>query len=673
MANSPPPPIGEILQHVSTSRPRPDLFPPGNGGKYIEFVIPGEGTALVVIYPDARPPIAAKLVSWTPVKVASPPATTASGAPTGSKDDKPDNKAKKEKEKEKEKTTAQKLAEQSGLKDVADEVKGKKNPKPTVAGSSEPYQISGASTYFYSEGKKQIAQLAYMSNGETWLKGPGGQETYQKFKSRDAAQEWLLAHQKPLTKQGDAGPVVVAGSPPSSTEPTKSPPQGQGWKPDGKGGFSRPLFYQGVQKGTQVWINGEIDTKGFGTWNDTVAQAGQGIPPVTGLADAAAEIAAKKRAAAVARATAEKRQQEEEARQRAAALAAAQGTGSQGSGGQNSGDGNPSQAKPNRITVRGGQAPDKVSGEVYTVTTNRDTGVKTYVMLDGRVYSQGPGGNAYLAGRDDSNERILAYQQDQVEKSVAALNSRGGSVGDWGAAATIAKDGSVNTPSHKPGTVLTPTSSKPSPEAVRPSWASGATADQIATSIESHTEKKESNYPILSDADYASDNQRDPIEILDKDDPSREKPGAAAADSTYGGGGGTGDGGDNQLDPAIQTAIENQPPQIDYSTDIRDEAEILKPAVKPAEQSVREIPLDPAIAAAMNNRPAPAWTSISKETAEAAKLPDTNLVDKHYAITDLSSPRDIYAPNPDKPSELMPLDGLNADPNHNMGGGPMAS
>src|SRR3989344_5326793 len=195
--------------------------------------------------------------------------------------------------------------------------------QPTQHQDTGPHQVSGASTYFYSDGKKQIAQLAYMSNGETWLKGPGGQETYQKFKSRDAAQEWLLTHQKPLTKQGDAGPVVVAGSPPSSTEPTKSPPQGQGWKPDGKGGFSTPLFYQGVQKGTQVWINGEIDTKGFGTWNDTVAQAGQGIPPVTGLADAAAEIAAKKRAAAVARATAEKRQQEEEARQRAAALAAA--------------------------------------------------------------------------------------------------------------------------------------------------------------------------------------------------------------------------------------------------------------------------------------------------------------------------------------------------------------
>lgn len=312
MANNPPPSISEILQHVGTSRPRPDLFPPGNGGKYVEFVIPGEGTALVILYPDAHPPIAPRLVSWTSVKVTSP-AAAAPGAPASGKDGKPDDKPKKDKEKEKEKpkSTAEKLAKESGLKAVADEVVGKK-PRPV-----------GSGTFVDKDGKTVRFDLVEV-NGTVYMVPPNSE-------GKDS--DWVRDNQ---WRHWESTSEAYAWAKDKTTESTKSvagerkvqPPTGNGWHSDGKSTATRPLFTNGKQTGYQVWKDGKIvETQGYGTWNDTVAQRGPGIPPLVGVLDTAAELAAKRRAEEAARLVAEKkRKEEEEARQRAALLAAQQPT-----------------------------------------------------------------------------------------------------------------------------------------------------------------------------------------------------------------------------------------------------------------------------------------------------------------------------------------------------------
>src|SRR3990167_6652642 len=55
---------------------------------------------------------------------------------------------------------------------------------------------AGADTFFYDkDGKKNIAQLTFQTNGKVKLKGPGGAQTYRTFDSREEADAWLNTHQ----------------------------------------------------------------------------------------------------------------------------------------------------------------------------------------------------------------------------------------------------------------------------------------------------------------------------------------------------------------------------------------------------------------------------------------------------------------------------------------------
>lgn len=399
------------------------------------------------------------------------------------------------------------------------------------------------------------------------------------------------------------------------------PPTGNGWRPDGQSGASRPLYIGGKQTGYQVWKDGKIETYGSGTWNDTVAQRGPGIPPLVGVSDAAAELVAKKKAEEAARMAAEKqRKEKEEARQRAAALVAAQngsdgGSGSGGSGSGIQGSGTPTTDDDLKTTKLGGKAPAGITGKVASTKTNHVTGVKTYLMEDGKIISHAPDGRPYLAGYDN-NQVLVHQQQEQAKASTAALLSRGGSIGDWGAAATMAKEKPTSATPHKPGEVVAPSAGQSQPKY---------------------------DYPQV---DYATD-IRDKAEILGDQPtiPITMEPQEAA--STYALGAFTNP--DYGSMPKV-----NNPAQVSISK------ETAQAAGLPDADSVDK---HYAITDFSNPDDGPfpklkqPQVSISKVTAEAAQLPGADLVDKHYAITDPfagSKTDEIFKPAPDNPTEIIP-------------------
>ncbi len=72
----------------------------------------------------------------------------------------------------------------------------------------------------------------------------------------------------------------------------------------------------------------------------------------------------------------------------------------------------PIQPKPKPIITQGGQPPKGVEGQVDYVSTNPETGIKTYHMEDGRVYSQARGKDPYLAKKADQQPGNRAPARD---------------------------------------------------------------------------------------------------------------------------------------------------------------------------------------------------------------------------------------------------------------------
>lgn len=105
--------------------------------------------------------------------------------------------------------------------------------------------------------------------------------------------------------------------------------------------------------------------------------------------------------------------------------------------------GQAAQSKPNTLKHQTKSAvvdevvepSNKNLGHISNVKTNRSTGIKTITTDEGKVYSQASGRKPYFAGYDQT--QVLANQQQNSEQATKAFNI--GAAGDWGAAATYAK------------------------------------------------------------------------------------------------------------------------------------------------------------------------------------------------------------------------------------------